>query len=89
MKAGAMFWFILLGALLFLTSISLVLTRYSYRHDFIEFSRNERLLAELEVELGRMHLEYSTLSSPDRIERIARERHGMKSVETALLVDMQ
>ena len=73
-----------MGALLFAALISLVLTRYSHRHDFIEFSLNERRLAELRVELDRMFLEYGTLSSPDRIERIARERHGMKLVETAV-----
>ena len=89
MKTEAMLSAILMGALLFAASISLVLTRYSHRHDFIEFTLNERRLAELKVEFDRMRLEYSTLSSPDRIERIARERHGMKPVEDALLVGMQ
>ena len=89
MKTRPMFSAILLGALLFAASISLVLTRYWHRHDFIELSLNERRLAELKVEFDRMRLEYSTLSSPDRIERIARERHGMKAAETALLVGIQ
>ncbi len=89
MRAGALSAVILMGALLFVASISLVLTRYAHRHDFIEVSGNERRLAELKVEFGRMRLEYSTLSSPDRIERIARERHGMKAVESALLVGLE
>ncbi|MFT3755822.1 MAG: cell division protein FtsL [Pseudoxanthomonas sp.] len=68
------------------TAIGIVHARHQHRQLFVELSRLERARDELNIEFGRLQLEQATVAEATRIDRIARERLGMKSPETGDVV---
>ncbi len=72
---------VLTAALLFMVVVSALAVSYSAfesrrLHNVLQKMREDRNQAQ--VEWGRLLLEYSTLTSPGRVERIAREQLNMK-----------
>ncbi|WP_330924588.1 cell division protein FtsL [Candidatus Sororendozoicomonas aggregata] len=72
---------VLTAVLLFMVVISALAVSYSAfenrrLHNVLQKMRQERNQAQ--VEWGRLLLEYSTLTSPGRVEQIAREQLNMK-----------
>ncbi|GAB2493754.1 cell division protein FtsL [Pseudoxanthomonas sangjuensis] len=68
------------------TAIGVVYARHRHRILFVELSKLERARDELNIEFGRLQLEQATVAESTRIDRIARERLGMKSPEAGDVV---
>ena len=65
------------------SGIAVVHSRHEHRMLFIELTRLERERDELNIEFGRLQLEQATWGETFRIERVARDRLGMRSPEPA------
>ncbi|WP_282295317.1 MULTISPECIES: cell division protein FtsL [unclassified Stenotrophomonas] len=63
------------------SAIGVVFMRHRHRQTFVELSRVERARDELNIEFGRLQLEQATLAEATRVDRVARERLGMKFPE--------
>ncbi len=61
------------------SAIAAVYARHEARKMFVELQELRSERDRLEVEWGQLRLEQSTWSSHARVERLARERMGMKS----------
>jgi cell division protein FtsL len=68
------------------SAIGVVFMRHRHRQTFVELSRAERARDELNIEFGRLQLEQATLAEATRVDRVARERLGMKFPEAADVV---
>ena len=68
------------------SAIGVVFMRHRHRQTFVELSRAERARDELNIEFGRLQLEQATLAEANRVDRIAREKLGMKFPEAADIV---
>lgn len=70
------------NALLLLIAVACALSVVSSNHKarklFVELEREQARMRELEVEWGQLQLEQSTWASHARIEKIARDKLGMK-----------
>lgn len=64
----------LLIAMLMLSAITVIYSKYQSRQLFIEIQKKEKQLDEYEVEWGRLQLELTTLTEENRIEIEARKR---------------
>jgi cell division protein FtsL len=60
------------------SAIGVVFVRHRHRQTFIELSRAERKRDDINLEFGRLQLEQATLAEANRVDRIAREKLGMK-----------
>ncbi len=69
-----------------ISAIGVVHARYRHRQLFIELSRLEKARDELNIEFSRLQLEQATWAESNRVDRIARERLGMKTPEPADIV---
>lgn len=67
----------LLIILVFISAIQLILVRHKNRMLFMELQVLQQHHDKLNVELGRLQLEQSTLTNPNRVETIAREQLDM------------
>ncbi len=67
-------------------AIGVVFVRHRHRQTFIELSRAERKRDDINLEFGRLQLEQATLAEANRVDRIAREKLGMKFPEAADIV---
>lgn len=68
---------ILLGiliAMLLLSAIAVIYSKYQSRLLFIEIQKKEKQLDDYQVEWGRLQLELTTLTEENRIEIEARNR---------------
>lgn len=65
------------------TGIAVAHSRHEHRLLFIELTGLERERDELNIEFGRLQLEQATWGETFRVERVARERLGMRSPEPA------
>jgi cell division protein FtsL len=69
--------------ILLLIAVACALTTVSANHRarklFTELEREQNRMRELEVEWGQLQLEQSTWAAHARIEKIARERLGMRT----------
>ena len=63
------------------SAIGVVFMRHRHRQTFVELSRVERARDEINIEFGRLQLEQATLAEATRVDRVARERLGMKFPE--------
>jgi len=61
-------------ALLMLSAISVIYSKYQARILFFEIQKKEAQLDEYEVEWGRLQLELTTLTEENRVEIEARNR---------------
>lgn len=64
----------ILIALLMLSAIAVIYSKYQSRLLFIEIQQKEKQLDDYEVEWGRLQLELTTLTEENRVEIEARER---------------
>lgn len=64
----------LLVAMLVLSAIAVIYSKYQSRLVFIEIQNKEKELDDYEVEWGRLQLELTTLTEENRVEVEARER---------------
>lgn len=64
----------LLVAMLVLSAIAVVYSKYQQRQIFMEIQNREKELDEYEVEWGRLQLELTTLTEENRVEIEARNR---------------
>lgn len=68
------------------SAIGVVHARYRHRQLFIELSRLEKARDALNIEFSRLQLEQATLAESNRIDKVARERLGMKTPEPGDIV---
>lgn len=66
--------FSILIAMLMLSSIAVIYSKYQSRQLFIEIQKKEKQLDDYEVEWGRLQLELTTLTEETRVEVEARNR---------------
>lgn len=64
----------LLTALLMLSAIAVIYSKYQSRLVFMEIQKKEKELDDYEVEWGRLQLELTTLTEENRVEIEARNR---------------
>ena len=64
----------ILIAMLMLSAIAVIYSKYQSRLLFIEIQNKEKQLDDYEVEWGRLQLELTTLTEENRIEVEARNR---------------
>jgi cell division protein FtsL len=64
----------LLIAMLMLSAIAVIYSKYQSRSVFIEIQKKEKELDDYEVEWGRLQLELTTLTEENRVEIEARNR---------------
>ncbi|MCK9607731.1 MAG: cell division protein FtsL [Methylomonas sp.] len=64
----------ILIAMLLLSAIAVIYSKYQSRQLFIEIQKKEKQLDDYEVEWGRLQLELTTLTEENRIEIEARKR---------------
>jgi len=64
----------ILIAMLLLSAIAVIYSKYQSRLLFIEIQNKEKLLDDYEVEWGRLQLELTTLTEENRVEIEARNR---------------
>ncbi|MGY6275866.1 cell division protein FtsL [Methylomonas sp. MgM2] len=64
----------ILVAMLMLSAIAVIYSKYQSRLLFIEIQQKEKQLDDYEVEWGRLQLELTTLTEENRVEIEARNR---------------
>jgi len=70
---------LLLLALLTVCALGLVTSQHKARKLFAELEREQARAKALDVEWGQLELETRTWALPSRIEKLARERLGMRA----------
>jgi cell division protein FtsL len=69
-----------------ISAIGVVHARYRHRQLFIELSRLEKARDALNIEFSRLQLEQATWAERNRIDKVARDRLGMKTPEPGDIV---
>lgn len=64
----------LLVAMLMLSAMAVIYSKYQSRQIFMEIQKKEKELDDYEVEWGRLQLELTTLTEENRVEIDARNR---------------
>ncbi|MDM8566104.1 cell division protein FtsL [Candidatus Halobeggiatoa sp. HSG11] len=77
---------ILLTVLIFMSAMQLILTRHKNRMLLMELQILQQQQDNLNVELGRLQLEHSTLTNPGRIEAIAKKQLNMMAPENIIFI---
>jgi cell division protein FtsL len=72
-----------------ISAIGVVQARHSHRQQFFALTRAEKARDELNIEFSRLQLEQATLAESNRVDKIARDRLGMKTPEPADIVVVQ
>lgn len=78
-----------LGILLLLvivSSIGVVYSKHQSRKLFVELQALGEARDSMDIEWGQLQLEQSTLSTQGQVERAARERLGMVTLTTDMMV---
>ncbi|MEO7761185.1 MAG: cell division protein FtsL [Betaproteobacteria bacterium] len=70
---------LLLLALIVISSLALVTSQHQSRKLYNELQVEQAAAKRFEEELARLQVEQSSWSTPSRIERVARERLGMRT----------
>jgi cell division protein FtsL len=73
---------LLLLALTVASSLALIASQHQARKLYNELQVEQASAKRFEEELGRLQIEQSSWSTPTRIEKIARERLGMRLPDT-------
>jgi cell division protein FtsL len=71
----------ILALVVFTSSLAVVYSKHQSRKLFVELDVLKNQRDEMNVEWGRLQLEQSTLATPGRIERTAKEQLGMVTPE--------
>lgn len=66
-----------------LTAIGVVDARHRHRQLFFALTRLEKGRDALDIEFSRLQLEQATWAESNRIDKVARERLGMRTPEPA------
>jgi len=69
---------LLLLAIVVACALSVVSANHRARKLFTELEAAQKRMRELEIEWGQLQLEQSTVAAHVRVEKLARERLGMK-----------
>jgi cell division protein FtsL len=72
-----------------LCALSTVSASHRARKLFIELEREQNRMRELDVEWGQLQLEQSTWAGHARIEKIARDKLGMRPPVPAQVVSVE
>ncbi len=64
--------------LVLISALGVVYVKHQSRKLFVELQALQQDRDELNIEWGKLLLELSTLATPTRVERIARDELGMK-----------
>jgi len=82
-----------LNVILMLIAVACALSAVSANHRarklFVELEREQNRMRELEVEWGQLQLEQSTWAAHARVEKIARDRLGMKTPAPGQIVSVE
>ena len=70
---------LLLLALIVLSALGLVTSQHQSRKLYSELQVEQQAAKRFEEEIARLQVEQSTWSTPSRIERVARDRLGMRA----------
>jgi cell division protein FtsL len=73
---------LLLLALIVMSSLALIAAQHQARKLYNELQVEQASAKRFEEEMGRLQIEQSSWSTPTRIEKIARERLGMRLPDT-------
>ena len=74
---------LLLLALIVVSSLALIASQHQARKLYNELQVEQASAKRFEEEMGRLQIEQSSWSTPTRIEKIARERLGMRLPDTS------
>ncbi len=80
---------LLISALLLLfmcSGLSVIYSKYESRKVFIEIQQAKQVLDQLEVSWGRLVLEKKMLSGHNRVEKIARKKMKLMSLDRQAIV---
>ncbi len=69
-------------------ALSVVAAHNRARKNFVELEREQNRMHDLDVEWGQLQLEQSTWAAHARIEKIAREKLGMKAPAPGRIVSL-
>jgi cell division protein FtsL len=69
---------VLLLLALVVCALSLVTSRHQARKLFVELEREQTRTRNYDIEYGQLQIEQSTLATPGRVEKIAREQLRMQ-----------
>ena len=69
-------------------ALAVVTSSHRARNLFVALEREQNRMRDLEVEWGQLQLEQSTWANHARIEKIARDRLGMKPPAPARIVGL-
>jgi len=64
----------ILVAVLLISALAVIFSKYQSRSLFIEIQTQERMLDDYEVEWGQLQLELTTLTEENRVERVAEKQ---------------
>ncbi|MBL8436772.1 MAG: cell division protein FtsL [Zoogloeaceae bacterium] len=68
----------MLIVLVVVSALSVVTAQHQSRQRFVALEREQARMQQLEVEYGQLQLEQSTWATHARVEKLARERLGMR-----------
>lgn len=88
MNKWALLLLIALVVLVGVSALAVVQQRHASRSLFTDLQRAEKQREALDIDWGRLQLEYSTLADMSRIERIARTQLDMRSPVLAEIMVM-
>lgn len=71
------------------SALSTVASNHHARKLFVEMEREQARMRELEVEWGQLQLEQSTWAAHARVEKIARDRLGMRPPVPGQIVSVE
>ena len=76
----------LLVPMVFASAMGVVYAKHQTRRLFVELRELERARDEMNIEWGQLQLEQSTWATHGRVEKVARERLGMRIPEPGEVV---
>lgn len=71
-----------------LCALAVVTSSHRARNLFVSLEREQNRMRELEIEWGQLQLEQSTWANHARIEKIARDKLGMRPPVAARIVSL-
>jgi cell division protein FtsL len=70
-------------------ALSAVTANHRARKLFVEFEGEQKRMRDLDVEWGQLQLEQSTWAAHARVEKIAREKLGMRAPAPGQIVSVE
>lgn len=70
-------------------ALATVTSNHHARKLFIEFEREQARMRDLEVEWGQLQIEQSTWAGHARVEKIARDKLGMRTPPPSQIVNIE